>query len=465
MIIMVIAVENIFTNHINRKTLKRRLQDLLNSIVISASVCLRQISKDRAEEVAFHRLLNNKFLHKKQIIKALYEKTSKNVKGRHILAIQDTTELNYQSMEKKVIGLGTVGNGTDKGFFMHPMIAIDAFDNSLLGLAAIKIHNRLKPKADNYKEIPIEKKESYKWLSCSQRAKITLKESDMVTHISDRESDIYEFLYRIPDEKNHVLIRATKDRNIKDSEKKLFEYVGEQELQGSFCIKVSGKPKERTAHEAKLEVRSTEVTLKKPLHCSDKAAPKEIKVNAVEFKESRETVINGEKPVYWLLLTTHNVSNLEEAKQIGEWYCQRWNIEQLFRTLKSKGIMVESSQVEEVESKIKLALIAVEAAIQIMQLTMAREETNTQPASLVFNKEELECLKDLQKTLEGKTEKQKNHYETGSLLWASWCIARLGGWKGYKSESPPGPITLTRGLFKFKSIFQGWFLYKNMCID
>jgi hypothetical protein len=459
-----IVVENIFAKYIKWKTISKRVLALLNAIVMNTSVCIRRIAEDRAEEVAFNRLLGNEDLRKVHIMKALYEKTAKRVNGKHILAIQDTSELNYQSMEKRVSGLGTVGNGIDKGFFIHPMIAVNESDNALLGLAAIKIINRLEPKAANYKSIPIEKKESYKWLSCSLRAKITLKEADMITHISDRESDIYEFLYRVPDKKNHVLIRSAQNRNIENSEKKLFEYVGEQKVKGTYTVKVSGIPNKRTAHEAKLEVRFTKVVLSKPLHCSDKRAPEQITVNAIELKESKTTVHDGEEPVYWLLLTTHKVATLEDAKRIAGWYCQRWHIEQVFRTLKSQGLMIERSQVETVDAKIKLTLLAVEAAMQIMQLTLARKENNTRPAYDVFNDEEIECLTDLQKKLEGKTEKQKNHYKVGSLLWASWCIARLGGWKGYKSESPAGPITMSRGLYKFKSIFEGWSLYK-MCID
>ena len=58
--------------------------------------------------------------------------------------------------------------------------------------------------------------------------------------------------------------------------------------------------------------------------------------------------------------------------------------------------------------------------------------------------------------LEGKTEKQKNPHPVAQLSWASWIIARIGGWKGYKSESPPGPITMLRGLKRFQSLLEGY---------
>ena len=63
-----------------------------------------------------------------------------------------------------------------------------------------------------------------------------------------------------------------------------------------------------------------------------------------------------------------------------------------------------------------------------------------------------------------KTEKQKNPHQAGMLSWAAWVIARLGGWKGYQSESPPGPITINDGWKRFKSIYEGWTL-KDVCIE
>lgn len=59
------------------------------------------------------------------------------------------------------------------------------------------------------------------------------------------------------------------------------------------------------------------------------------------------------------------------------------------------------------------------------------------------------------KKLEGKTEKQKNPHTKRSMSWAAWILARLGGWNGYCSESPPGPIVMLRGLQKFELQYEG----------
>jgi hypothetical protein len=165
------------------------------------------------------------------------------------------------------------------------------------------------------------------------------------------------------------------------------------------------------------------------------------------------------------MVTTHQIETLEDALQLINWYCQRWNIEQLFRTLKKQGLEIESSQLESGEGLTKLAVIATRAAVQTMQLTLAREsKAERRPISDVFRPEEIVVLKTLQPRLEGKTEKQKNPYSEESLSSGAWIIARLGGWKGYASEREPGPITMLRGQIEFPSLCRGWFLAKDVCI-
>lgn len=66
------------------------------------------------------------------------------VKNRHILGIQDTTEINYQANDGRAHGLGIVGNRKDIGFFMHPMLALDEG-----GVDALIDQSRRKPNIKN----------------------------------------------------------------------------------------------------------------------------------------------------------------------------------------------------------------------------------------------------------------------------------------------------------------------------
>lgn len=434
------------------------------------AMSLRKLGGDRATEVRFGRFLANEDVTTEELIEGMLEKSNEIAAGEHILAIQDTTEINHSHHEDNVMGLGTVGNGKDCGFFLHPMLLIEAKGVGCLGLGAVTWWNRTKKKSPDYQKLPIEEKESIRWLDTAEATKKNLPSASMITIIADRESDIYEEWCRIPDARTHLLTRACRDRSL-DNGQRLFAYTDSLAVQGFYEIEVSAqaantkkkKPK-RTKHKAKLEVSYGAVEILKPGKCTDKKAPEKVILNIVNVKESPETVVKGEAPIEWRLLTTHAVDSFAKACEIIQWYCRRWNIEQLFRVLKQQGFQVESSQLTTAAGLIKLTLIALRAAVQTIQLTLARKGEISRPASDAFELDEIELLEKLQPELEGKTEKQKNHYKKFSLAWAAWTIARLGGWQGYVSERPPGPIAMISGQKEFASMFRGWRLFRNVCI-
>ena len=91
-----------------------------------------------------------------------------------------------------------------------------------------------------------------------------------------------------------------------------------------------------------------------------------------------------------------------------------------------------------------------------MRICLELDEGEPLPASICFSEEEIECIEMHCSNLEGKTQKQKNPYPKSSLRYATWVIARLGGWKGYTSERKSGITTLWIGIEKFYNIFIGW---------
>ena len=124
--------------------------------------------------------------------------------------------------------------------------------------------------------------------------------------------------------------------------------------------------------------------------------------------------------------------------------------------LKKKGFDIESSQLGEGISLKKLCVMSMQVVLQVMQLTLSRTGENTKKAEIIFTAQEINFLHFLLKKLEGKTEKQQSPFIPESMAWASWIIARLGGWKGYKSQSPPGHITMKKGLDIFFQKYDGW---------
>jgi len=430
---------------------------LLRRAVERVTVNLRAAGDSRAEWVGFSRWLNNPSVTAKEISMHSAEALSEGVAGLHVLAIQDTTELNYAKHAGRIRGLGPSGNGRDPGLFVHPVLAIDAGGGALLGLAGMQIWTREGPASANYRCQPIEEKESYRWLKGAASAKSALASAAMVTVIGDRESDIYEEFDRIPDGRTHLLTRACRDRALVGGGK-LFDIAGTWPVRHCLKLEVRAQPG-RPARTAKVAVRFGEITIKRPGNCSDPAAARQLTLRLVEVRDLDPTV---KEPIHWRLLTTHTVTTVAQALQIVAWYRERWQIEQLFRTSKSQGLNLESSQVEAAEALYNLAAIAMIAATKIMQLVLARDGTVDRPATDVVAADQLPMLEALQTRLEGKTAKQKNPHARHSIAWLAWIIARLGGWTGYASERPPGPITMRRGWYRFEQMAQGWNL-RNVC--
>lgn len=412
-----------------------------------------------------------------QVKKNITQKTQSTTQGvEHVLAIQDWSEMDYRSKLGKNHLKALSVNGNNGAYQFHPMIVLEADTSDCLGIASLNYSLREHKKAskEKYKTLPVEEKKSYVWIQAAQEAKQNLLGAKQITVIGDREEDFYMAFVRIPDEKTHLLTRVNNDRYLVDGNTKLYDRMDSLPVQGSYSLKVSARTKpvqkrvktqkKRQAREAKIEISFAEVEIKKPKNCVDKNTPMSLKVWVINAKESPESVPDGEEAIHWRLITTHEVKTIEKAIEILGWYASRWDIEQFFRTLKKKGLDLESSQLEDEEALLKLAMIATQAVVSIMQLLKARDGNERRPASDIFAPEEIKCLGTIEKKVEGKTEKQKNASKKYTLSWASWIIARLGGWDVYCSN-PAGPITMSRGLEQFYSIFRGWLFAKDLVSD
>jgi hypothetical protein len=422
-------------------------------------VCLRELSCDVAEEVGFGRFLRNDVVTVEELSRHCGEEIAGRVAGRHVLAIQDTTELNYQRHARRTCGLGTVGNGTDVGLFLHPTLAIDADSHHCLGLVGAQVYVRQEGATVDRRQRPIEEKESYRWLKGIEAADDVLKEAARVTHVQDREGDIYEQFAMPRATHSDLLIRISQDRKL-TSDKLMFATMSAMPVVHRFRLTLKAQPGKRKARTAKLELRFGEVTIARPAHLSVHVAPPSVTLRVVDVCEY--DVPPGEKPIHWRLGTTHEVKDVETALQIVGWYRLRWNIEQLFWVMKSQGFDIESSQLTTADALMKLAIITARTACRVMRLVRARDGQVPEAARDLFEPDQIELLAALQLKYEGRTAQQKNPHPPGTLAWAAWIIARLGGWKSSsKSESPPGALTMRRGLAEFDRIWHGYTLGKK----
>jgi hypothetical protein len=433
---------------------------LLQSMVVRSSVCLRRLAQRRSQQVGFGRLLANERVTADRLIDGWSDQTATAVAGLHVLAIQDTSEINFRTRPNRRRGLGKIGKGVGRGVLAHAMLAIDADNGRCLGAVTGRVWTRR-----GLVKIPHQKrlstnKESRRWIDTAQRAKVVLAAASMVTVVADRESDIFAEWATVPEPNFHLITRSMHDRLLSDG---ISLYAAAQRFAFTTTRQVKLRPREgkRRARLAELTLRFGKVELARPQNTRDRHLPASVSLTLVEVIE--RTPPRGVEAVHWRLLTTHEVADADAAWQIVDWYRMRWTIEQFWRLLKLQGLRLEDSQLETADRLIKLTAIAVKAAAVTMQLVQARDGPDGDPANLAFSPEEIAVLDKLNGELEGRTALQKNPHRNRSLKWAGWVIARLGGWDGYPSSKPPGPITYKHGLREFHAMFAGWSL-RNVCI-
>jgi len=106
---------------------------------LRVSAGLRELADNRAEKVGLTRFFRNPRVTADEIQRTAAQRTGAAATGRHILLIEDTSEINYEAKAQRKRGLGRVGNGADVGLFVHPALAVDAEDGAVLGLAGATI--------------------------------------------------------------------------------------------------------------------------------------------------------------------------------------------------------------------------------------------------------------------------------------------------------------------------------------
>ena len=399
-------------------------------------VRVRRLGGDRAGEIRLTRLLRNEAVTTEAMSSEAGRRTAQRCAGRHVLAIQDTTVVRSR------------GGG---GLYLHPVIVVDADEGALLGLAHAEFLSRDKGLKASRQSKPVKDKQSRRWLDGADQAAKVCASSARVTVIADRESDIYAAFADCP-VGTDLLVRAAQDRCLEDGGR-LFAAADALPEAGRADLNLPAKPG-RKARQTQVAIRFMTAALARPGNGLVAGLPKSVSLTLVDVREIDPPP--GES-VHWRLLTTHTVDDVAQAFAVVDLYRRRWVIEQLFRTLKTQGFDIEGLLIGEEAPLRRLVMAALIAAITVQQLVHARDGVQgiapLRPVTDAFELEDTPLLEAFCKTLEGKTQRQKNPHPKGSLAYAAWVCARLGGWTGYYGK--PGPLVMLNGWTDFQAAKRG----------
>ena len=295
---------------------------LLEAMGEQPTTCVHALAKDRNEALCFGRFLDHSSVSHGEMLTATGRFTGRRAAGRHVLAIQDTTEFNFPGHVASKSGFGRSGNDRDLGLFLHPTIAVDAVRGGMIGLVGARVLNRTGDKIDASKPRAIEDKESYRWLHAAEEASDVLAGAACITVVADRESDIYEQFARRPSGVQ-LLTRAAQDRSLADVGR-LFATIDAWPEQHREAIVLPAQPGRRE-REACVALRFGRVSLRRPT-TTDIQLAASVDLFVVDVTEVDPPP--GVERLHWRLLTTHDVTTVDEAKEIVRWYRLRWTIEQ-----------------------------------------------------------------------------------------------------------------------------------------
>ncbi|XDD52133.1 IS4 family transposase [Leptospira sp. WS92.C1] len=436
------------------KRLNKRLKKIIGSMCNQTGSSLPDVFGNWSGTKAAYRFFSNPKVSPDEIIAPHSRATKKRLeKQETILVLSDTTEIYYRN-RNRIEGLGPMNSNLDQGLLLHPSIAFTT-DGIPLGILDFKMWTRLKlgskhlPR-DVRKRTPIENKESIKWIQGYRTTCEFSKESDAkYIFICDREADIFELFQEhieVGENAPDLLIRAVYDRKIEGGDYS-WSYLETLEPVDIYTISVPRK-KGKKARDAKIELRFEKLSIKPPRYK---------KLENIDMYAVSATEIDGseDETIQWKFLTTIPIRTSEDAKNVISYYKSRWGIEVYFKILKS-GCAIESTQFK-FGDRFK-ACIAISAIVswRVMMLTFLGRNVHGLKASIMFEPFE---WKGAYCRLYETPQPPKQEPDLGTVL--EW-IAKLGGHLGRKSDSPPGPLTIFKGLMR---VIDLGFMFKLLTQD
>jgi hypothetical protein len=376
--------------------LNKRLRKLLAQVGGAMGQSIPLVCQDWANTKAAYRFFSNDRVNEADILAGHFLSTRDRMANHDglVLMLHDTTEFTYQRERPEAIGITkNVNNGRDKtgrprshtlcGIMMHSSLAIST-DGLPLGLAAIKLWTRDKFKgtaALNPTRVPIEQKESIRWLENLRRSTGLFDDPGRCVHIGDRESDIYELFCTAQEVGTHFLIRPCVDRLAGDGGHTISDEMAEVTVKGLHRIDV--RDSDGNLDRATLEIRYRKIHVLPPIG-KQKRYPTVI-LTVIHATE-RGTPKNRKK-IEWKLITDLPVRSRRDAIEKIEWYARRWKIEVFHKILKS-GCKAEEAKLRTAQRLTNLIAVFCILSWRVFWMTMLnRFKSDAAPGLALANVE------------------------------------------------------------------------------
>ncbi len=469
------VLDEMKTVDLKDKRLNNRLREVLSQLGGHPTASIPAACGGHTEMTAAYRLFDNENATFEAILQPHIDATRQRIVPHPVvLLVQDTSEIDVTRPEQQMVGVGPLDGGARWGALLHPLHAFTP-DGTPLGTvhASAWVRDQAGERSHSLSRgqratTPIEEKESYRWVDAFRRAVEESQRcpSTQLVIVADSEADIYELLAEARTEPRRVdwIIRAGQNRALlretgqETAEKYVREHVLTQPVLFTHTIQVRGRKAKvncetrgrrqpRQSRQAQMEVRAEQVTLRPPWRADRKLPP--VTVNVVLVREVDPP--ENDVPVEWLLLTSLPVGEIEQIRQVIQYYCVRWMIEVFFRVLKS-GCRVEERRFEHIDRLLSCLAVYLIVAWRTLYVCRLGRGCPDISCEVVFEPAEWNSVW----TVIHRTTPAGIPPRLGEMVR---LVAQLGGYVKRKPSDPPGPQTTWIGLQRMHDFALSWKLF------
>jgi hypothetical protein len=342
------------------------------------------------------------------------------------------------------------------GLWLHSTIAVTP-ERLNLGSVDANFWSRA-PEAgdDNGKvrdNLPIEKKESFRWLQSYRVACEIARDAPntQIIYMTDREGDIVEIFDECEEQKNNGLyadfiIRSQHDRSIENTDEKEVKIKLRKRLEDSpslGTVEFNIPPTEtRDGRKVRQELKAVRVKLN-----PKRGFKAKVKVNAVMAIEIDPPV--GEDPLIWVFITSLPIDSFDDVLKVIKFYLCRWEIELFFKVLKS-GCKIEERQLQATSRMKALITVFMTLSWRVVFTMMLGRVCSEISCDDIFTPSE---WKSVYKVQNKNTRLPRKAPPLGEFIE---MVADLGGYIKRKNEDPPGVKVMWKGMARMGDFAIAW---------